>query len=359
MEQDTKIYQEDEITLKELILKVQEFGEELFSKWWIILLFVLISTGFFLYKHFNTETTYTAKLTFMVDSNEGGGFSGVTAVLAQFGLGGGKSRSNLDKILAISKSRRIVYDVLLKKVEIDGNVDYFGNFLIDIKNLRVNWKNSDVEGLYDFKFIDSDRSVDHELRDRVLGSLYGLIVGGPKSKDQLFKSDYDEDTGIMTFEVESKSEIFAARLTDSIFSHLSQFYIEKTTNKALKTHRIFKLKTDSIYNLLSGKQYAMANIQDVDRASYLRTSRVSRDRLIGEIEILTRAYAESYKNTEIAAIDLEMKTPYITTIDRPVLPLSKTQSSLMPNILLGILLGGFLGSIFLITNKIYRDVMNS
>ena len=57
---------DDEITLKELILKVQEYWRELWKHW---LLIALVAMPFVIYKiyiAYKTPVTYPAKLTFMV-----------------------------------------------------------------------------------------------------------------------------------------------------------------------------------------------------------------------------------------------------------------------------------------------------
>ncbi|MFZ1526496.1 MAG: hypothetical protein WAT22_16860, partial [Saprospiraceae bacterium] len=52
-------YQDDEITLKELIEKLMEFWQELWAKkWWIIALTIPVMT-YFGYKAKKAEVTYT------------------------------------------------------------------------------------------------------------------------------------------------------------------------------------------------------------------------------------------------------------------------------------------------------------
>jgi uncharacterized protein involved in exopolysaccharide biosynthesis len=115
-------YQDDEITLKELILKIQEYWQEILKNWKLIFLIIIPFVAFFLIKAFLTPATYSAQLTFMVNEDEGGGgFGGVSAILGQFGFGGGgQSSYNLDKILELSRSRKIIQMALFEKVNIDG-----------------------------------------------------------------------------------------------------------------------------------------------------------------------------------------------------------------------------------------------
>jgi uncharacterized protein involved in exopolysaccharide biosynthesis len=65
--------EKDEITLKDLILKLKEFWAEIWDKkWWVVgagLLFGLISGV----NAYLKPTLYNASLTFMVNDDEGGG----------------------------------------------------------------------------------------------------------------------------------------------------------------------------------------------------------------------------------------------------------------------------------------------
>ena len=358
MNEQQNYINKDEITLKELILKIQEYWRELWEHWYFILLCIILSSAVFAYKYMNTPTTYSSRLTFMIDANEAGGFNMMSSVLSQFGLGGSR-KSNLDKILAISKSRRIIYDVLLKSAEINERNDVFANHFIETEGLREKWKSSKIDGLSNYYFNSQD-SLNNKnyLRDNVLNILYSEIIGGPNTKDPILASAYNEDIGIMKIEATSKSEEFAMLFVDSLFNHLSQYYILKSTEKARKTYGVLRDKADSIYQQLMIRQNSLANIRDRDRNAYLRGSRVSQERLLGDIEVLARTYAETYKNTEFAALDLDMKTPYITVIDRPRVPLKKNQPSLIRALLMSLILGGFVGSCIVVGRKIIRDAMN-
>ncbi len=348
---------EDEISLREVILKIQGFIKELFKYFWIPVILALLGGAYMYYQYTTQVTNYTGKLTFMVDSNEGGGLSGMATILATFGLGSGGKRANLDKITQIGKSRKIIYRILQSKTQIDGKEDFFANHLLNIYPFREMWKKADRMDLADFVFTQKNIQEKNPAKDAILNTLYKKIVGSAESENQLLNSGYDDDSGIMFLAITSESEDFSINFTDSLFDVMSRYYIEKSSAKALKTYKVFKAKADSIYKVLTGKQYALANIFDQDKTFYLRTSKIKRDRLLGEIEIFTRAYAEAYKNMEVAAFDLDLKTPYITVIDRPIAPLPKKSPNLLMDLIKGLLLGGIIGSAFVILRKIYRDVM--
>lgn len=96
-------YQDDEITLKELIEKLMEFWQELWAKkWWIIALTIPVMT-YFGYKAKKAEVTYTAQLTYLLNDGSGSG-GALGGILGSFGLGKG-GKVNLDRIVELSRSR--------------------------------------------------------------------------------------------------------------------------------------------------------------------------------------------------------------------------------------------------------------
>jgi len=132
MEKKQIVY-EDEVSLRDLILKVREYGLESFRYWYIPAIFAILVAGYQLYRYFNYTPIYPATITFSVDEDEGGGSSGLTSILGQFGLGGVRpTRYNLDKILELSKSRRVVQQTLFTKITLDRKEDFLANHLIRI-----------------------------------------------------------------------------------------------------------------------------------------------------------------------------------------------------------------------------------
>ncbi len=132
MQNQEKDYQhEDEISIKELILKTQEYIKVIWSKKiGLIAVSLLFGAGFVL-KAYLKPTTYTAELTFMVNQDEGGSMSGIGAMLGQFGLGGsGGGASNFEKITEIARSGKICERTLMDSATVGGARDLLANHII-------------------------------------------------------------------------------------------------------------------------------------------------------------------------------------------------------------------------------------
>ena len=357
MEPQEKYYiQDDEITLKELILKLKEFWAYLWErKIWIILVGLLMA-ALFAVKAKMKPVEYQASLTFMVEEDTGGG-GGIGGVLSQFGFGGGGSEYNLQKILTLSKTMRITKEVLLDTAMVDGKTDLLGNHIIDIYKYhkKKSWMKPE-NGLEGFYFGDKNRS--QKVRNTGLKSVFGKVIGGKKTKNPLYSSSVDEDTGIMTLSVKSESQDLSLSLVKTFFDHLSEYYIEKSIEKAESTYSILKSKTDSIHTLLGQKEYALAKFRDANRGIFLNKAKIREQKLLTEITALRMAWGESLKNQEMADYALKEQTPFIQPIDIPFAPIAPIPNSLLKTLIIGGFLGGFLAVGFFVFRKILRDAMS-
>jgi len=265
MELEKQYLEEDEITLKELILKVQEYFWEVVRNWkWVVLItipFILL----FLYQAISTPVTYHSELTFMVNEDDGGGIGGVSAILGQFGFaGGGKGKNNLDKILELAKSRIIVQQVIFDSISVNGRTDYLGNHVIRLYKFHEKWAD-DTTGLKEFTFVDSDLSTRQE--KRALKSVYSKIIGGEKVKG-IFSSKYSKDTGIMQFNAKTVSEELSIELCNILYEYLSSFYVSRTVEKQQQTFDVMLQKVDSVKKIMSSAEYQLADFLDQNRGLY-------------------------------------------------------------------------------------------
>ncbi len=356
MEPQEKYYiQDDEITLKELILKLKEFWAYLWGQKVSIIVIALLMAIVFGLKAYLKPKEYQASLTFMVDEDTGGG-GGIGGILSQFGFGGGGSEYNLQKILTLSKSMRIAKEVLLDTAAVEGKKDLLGNHIIDIYKFheKKSWTKPE-NGLDGFYF--GKKSKSPKVQNRALKSVFGKVVGNEKTKHPLYSSSVNDDTGIMTLSVKSKSADLSLSLVKTFFDHLSEYYVEKSTEKANSTFEILKQKTDSIYMVLGQKEYALAQFKDQNRSVYLNKVKVREQKLRTEITALQMAWGESLKNQEMANYALKEQTPFIQPIDIPFAPIAPLPNSLLKALILGSFLGGFLAVLFFVFRKIVQDAL--
>ena len=360
-EKDT--YKNDDISLKDLILKLREFKIELFSNKRVLLFFMIPFVLLFSYKSIVERSTYTATLNFMLNKSEGG-LGGLGGILGQIGIGKGKYSK--EKLMTLSKSRRIVGNAIFKKETINEKGDLLANHLINHLDSMGRWASI---AWYKKAFAKPNPLVDFRFKTKIIDSfdldskaafknVYEALVGSPNGGGGMMSNDFDEDSGIMEISISTKDPELSIALANDIFDELSEFYIDKTVEKQKATYDILKAKTDSIRNELSGKQTSLAAFEDRAQGLWSKSAKLRKIRLQQEVKKLSILYGEVLKNLEIADFTLKNKTPFVQAIDRPVLPITGVKSTLVKSVVLGIILGLLLGSIFIIVRKIIRDALS-
>ena len=347
--------QEDEITLKELILKIQEFWYELWRNWLLIGLITLPFLGYFLYKTFTHVPEYEAEVRFVVEGQGGsGGLAGFGSILGSRGIRR-QGNTNPYKILEVAKSKRIIGEVLFTKSI--SNDDYIANNIIDLYELAEKWSenNPEMEGL---RFNQTDLEGFSENERKAFLSLFGKTVGSKENRENaLLKIGLDDDTGIFSINGASEDETLTLDIVNNLFEKVKYFFEEQVLEDQIKSRDILKFKADSINTLIESKLITRARFEDSSRGLISRETEITSDKLFAEIQGLTSAWAEIQKSLEIADYELQNTKPLFLVIDQPYSPIKPTQESLIMNIMLGIFLGGFIGTGFIISRKIYRDAM--
>lgn len=342
----------EEISLKELLLLVKSYIQELLKYWWVFIIVGPLCAGLFYLKTTYDDITYTSKLTFMMDSDSGPSLGAVAGLLGSFGLGGGGD-NNLDKMIRLIKSRNITKDALFKKVTIDGNEDFFANHIMKTEDIEVF---RDEEETDRFFFTRADFGKYDKLENKALMKVYKHVVGSPDKTGAMIINK-DDLSGIVALETTFMSQILAVEYPDAHFEVVEKYFIEKTIEKSQATFDIVKMKYDSITSLISSKEYQFASELDQGRGLFLRKDQMTRETIKKDLMILYEQYGELVKNKEISEYSLLTITPVIQDIDRPIYPLEPNEFSWI----LAILIGGFLGGVMtagaIIARKIYKDAM--
>lgn len=352
-------YEEDEISLKELILKIQEYVREVIRLWWVVVLITIPIVGYMLWDVYNMPVKYPATLTFMLDENEGGsGLGGVSAILGQFGFRGGRGRGfNLEKMLELAKSRRIIQMALFEKIEIEGKKDFIANHIIKEYDFHEKWK-KDTTGMRDFVFVH-DSIVDFSRKENlILKILHSYIIGG-ENIEGIIKFNINDDTGIMSLTASSINETLSIQLAKILYNKLSDFYVNKSIERQTATFNIIKGKTDSLQNALNSVQSRLLHFQDTNRGLTLLRYEAEKIRLQQEIQKLILAYGESYKQLEIADFSLREDTPFVQVIDWPIMPVKKKEVSMIHNLFTSLFIGMFLGVIIIVFRTVYYSIIIS
>ena len=346
----------DEITLKELLLKAKEWYTFLLSKWKTIILAgsigALLGLGYSFYK----KPIYTASLTYALeDGKAAGGLGGALGLASSFGLdlggssGGAFAGANL---MELFKSRAMVEQTLLAPVTQNKKIISLAEMFIQDKKWRGNWE--EKPALKSITFLpNSDRAKCTRLQDSIFGVIYNDL-----SKNALTVDQKDKKIAIGTITLKGTNEYFAQQFTLALTNTVTDFYIETKSKRAKENMDILVRQTDSIRGELNGAitGVAVANDNTFGLNPALNVKRVPSARRQVDVQANTAILTELVKQAELAKVTLRKETPLIQVIDQPILPLPKEKFGKAKGILLGGVLAGFLTIIGLIIRRIFKEL---
>lgn len=346
---------DDEISVKELILRTQKWGIFLLGKWLIILACGLIGAGLGLTYSLYQTPKYVAELTFVLEDSKSGSLGAYSSLASQFGidLGGGTGSGVFsgDNILEFLKSRLMVEKTLLSTLKVDGKKQSLADLYIDMTGLRESWKKE--TGLKNLHFPDSlERNKFSLQQDSVLNVIHNKII-----KKNLSVTKPDKNLSFISVECVSPNELFSKVFTERLVKEATDFYVQTKTKRSILTVGKLQAKADSLESLLNTKTYSVAASQDMNlnparSMAGVRTELVTRDKVV-----LQTMYAEVVKNLELSRMAMAQETPIIQIVDIPILPLKIEKLGKFKGLVLGGMLAGFLAVAFLVLKHLYKKIM--
>ena len=108
---------------------------------------------------------------------------------------------------------------------------------------------------------------------------------------------------------------------------------------------------------LKKTELELANFKDTYRSTWLYVEKTPEDRLFREIKMLSVMYGEALKNKEVAAFALANVKPFIQSIDLPIYPLQRVEALWWLQFLWGAIIGGLVGSVWVLLRKLYSEIM--
>jgi hypothetical protein len=350
----------DEISLKELIVKIKSIVVFLKSKWKIIFLISFIGASIGVGYAFLDKPTYKAVLTFAMEedkSSGGGGLSGALGLASSFGIdlggtggGGAFAASNLTELM---KSRLIVEKVLLNPIKINDKNTTLAEYFISINKYREGWsKNPKLKSI---QFLPNSNRASFSLQqDSILKIFHKSLT----DKNSLSISQKDKKVTILSIEVISNNENFAKLFCENIAKETSIFYIETKIKKAKINVDVLQKQVDSVRNELNGAingvAYEADNIYNLNPALNIKTTPSKKKQI--DVQANSAILTNLVVQLELAKITLRKETPLIQLIDSPIFPLEKEKTSKLQALKIGLLIGGLFAIIYLLIVDSYKKL---
>ena len=348
----------EEITLKELILKAKEWYTFLLSQWKIIVLSGTIGAILGLGYYKKKKPTYTATLTYALeDGKSSSGLGGALGLASSFGFdiggaGGNSGAFSGANLMELFKSRAMVEQTLLAPVTQNNKSISLAEMYIQDKKWREKWE--EKPALKSITFLpNTDRNKFTRTQDSIFGVIYNDL-----SKNALTVDQKDKKVAIGTITLKGTNEYFAQQFTLALTKTVTDFYIETKSKRAKENMDILVRQTDSIRGELNGAitGVAVANDNTFGLNPALNVKRVPSARRQVDVQANTAILTELVKQAELAKVTLRKETPLIQVIDQPILPLPKEKFGKVKGILLGGILAGFLTVLGLIVRRIFKEL---
>lgn len=337
-------------SLTRLLSGLGKYWREIWKrKWWIVLGAALLS-AIMLTIAWTTPKHYNAPLTFMINSDEGSGISGMGAILGELGFAGGRGGHNYEKITQLATSRMILKKVLLTKCDFKGKEDFLGNHFMGI------YYGSDSTS---FQFTNSrDPEYLAEAEKHII-ALTKLLKGSPQQgMEGIITMSYDEESTIIMVNAKTLDPELSTLMANVEYDVLSAFYTQNTIEKQEATFMHISEKADSLKEEIRGAEAQLARYIDQTNGIILQQNRLPREQLARKIEMLYIMYGEAMKNRETSEFLLKNATPYFQVIDRPAGPFQPVGKSRLKSLILGGILGGLLALVIIIGRFWFLEQLN-
>jgi uncharacterized protein involved in exopolysaccharide biosynthesis len=348
----------DEISLKELIQKIQEWIAYLKTQWKLIICIAALGGIIgFVYASFQ-KPSYLATSTFVLeeDKGAGGGLGGAMGLASSFGFDLGGSSGGLftnSNIIELMKSRLVVEKTLLNPVQIAGKDISLADYYIQINELKEGWAKKPALANINFP-VNADRSKFSLQQDSILQTISADLI-----KENLTIVQKDKKVSIISLTVKTESELFSKLFCEQLLKETSDFYIETKSKKARLNVDILQHQADSIRaelnSAITGVATASDNVYNLNPALNVKRAPSTRRQI--DVQANTAILTQLVAQLELSKVSLRKETPLVQLIDRPILPLELEKIGRLKALVLGGFLAGFLIVLYLVIGQLYRKMI--
>ena len=330
---------DDEITLKDIILKIQEW----FSIVWphrtkIIAMSLAIGLAAALYTKFTSKPTYTASYQLFFEE-ESGGLSGAMRLASSFGLGvGGGSASSSITVQEYLTSRDNISKAMTMALGQGVMAERYYAYAL--------YEDQEFNEMFYANFGKNQRYTDSILSEITLDLNEGYI-----------SATLDEESGTVNFAINGYDEAFVYDLSKALISNTEDAFLDWKRKKGQSAVEAFQGKVDSLEIALDATLRRLGEYQDQNNSLISAVDKMVQMRLTIDMEALKVAYGEYIKGLEMSKADLMNLEPPFKYFDEPTYPLYKEEGSAVKAGIFGSVITGFLLVVFFIGRVEAKNIM--
>ncbi|GAB3182055.1 GumC domain-containing protein [Telluribacter humicola] len=352
MSQVIQTVPEDQISPKEIVLKVIAFKNSLIRNWKILLLFIVLGAGigYVLDIYLEEPATYEATVVF----NLGGGSSGqANEVAGLLGLGGGAPDANIftgENFFYFVTSRPVIERALMKEVDINNKKMLFANFYIDSSGIKKDWAEAESTEMLNFQFTNNDPTK-LTLKERLV--LNEIVE---RTKGATSVAALDRKSSFIQLTSNSQNSTLARTWANTLLETVEEVYTENQTFKTRKTLRLLQRRADSLAVILGRTEARLARELDYSTQVVVPEGKVSVNKLERNTSFIQGLYMETMRNVENTRVSLIREAPLFTIIEGVKTPLDMNIDNAQ-RMKIGLLVGLIFGLFFVYIKDVYANVM--
>lgn len=358
MQSDMDVQQTNEVSIKELLLRIRKRVVYVISQWKIVLALFIIGgvIGYFYAR--SKDTLYQAQSIFVLDEGKSSG-SAISG-LALLGIGSGNASSGLftsaKNIIWLYKSRLMLNETLMSNVNYKGKPKLLIDIFLDENGLRKQMNQSEALKGLTFKPGLLQDSMTNEQRSIML-SCVGLLKGSK----YLEVTETENAENLITVDFKSRDEVFSKVFVETLVQKVNDFYVKTKTEKTKQEIDVLERKADSAKVLMNHSMYKVASaVEDVPYANPVKaTLRVAPEQTKVDVEAVSAMYLELAKNLETRRMALAQETPLIQIVESPQSPLTVIKPAVTKMAIVTAFLFAFFTALILVAVNWYRGVMQN
>lgn len=335
MNKNHKVVPDDEISIKEVILKAGYGVRYLGSKWLFILLAACLGAVFGFYKNYSEKTMYTAECTFVMEGGQPAPAASGFASIIGIDLGSSSGLFQAQNVLALYKTRLMVEKTLFTPVDVKVGSQLLIDRYVQLANMGDNWS-----------------AIPEVSKSLTLKTIVNDVI-----KNRLTV----ESGELVKITVTAEDELFAKMFAETLVENVNSFYIDTKTRKGNEALVILQRQADSLRRVLnismSGAAAAIDANPNANQA--LQVLRVPSQRRQIDVQASSAIYTDVVRNLENTRMSLRKETPLIQIVDRPTLPLDKSESNSVKSAIIWSAVFSFLTIVIFLIYLLYSNIMKS
>ena len=312
---------------------------------WLIAAFIVgavAGTGYAWIK----KTTYTARLSFVVEDAKSSGGSLISALAGQFGfdvggMTGGNGVLAGDNVLELLKSRSLLKKTLLTAGR-DGKSS-LADLYVRAYGLQEKWQQLSGKPIY----FPAGKETTDRLSDSLLQTMIKRLL-----EKELRIAKTDKKLGFFELEATTRDEYLSQQLCERLLQVTTDFYVDTKTRRLKANIDRLQKRADSLGLVLDNKTYATAAATQrlLDANPAYAAPQVDAEISTRNKYLQATVFAEIVKNLEISKTALVQETPTVQVVDRPEMPLKKNEWKWWQGMLLGgmILVAAMIGLMMIV-----------